>query len=130
MDKVRIGVIGVGGMGYSHSKAVKSLAETELTCVSDMEEAVAKEKGEEFGVGYFTDYRELIKSGLCDAVIVATPHWIHPEISVFAFDNGLHVLSEKPLAVTVSGADEMIDAAKRNARNRYLYAFGRTSREG
>ncbi len=116
MDKVRIGVIGVGGMGYSHSKAVKSLADTELTCVSDTEKAVAKEKGEEFGVGYFTDYRELIKSGLCDAVIVATPHWIHPEVSVFAFENGLHVLSEKPLAVTVSGADEMIDAAKRNKK--------------
>jgi predicted dehydrogenase len=80
MDKVRIGVIGVGGMGYSHSKAVKSLTDTELTCVSDMEEAVAKEKGEEFGVKYFTDYRELIKSGLCDAVIVATPHWVHPAL--------------------------------------------------
>lgn len=114
MEKVRIGIIGVGGMGYAHCKIVKALPETELTCVSDVDESVAKERGEEFGVKYFTDYKELIKSGLCDAVIVATPHWFHPEISIFAFENGLHVLSEKPIAVKVSDADKMIEAAKRS----------------
>ena len=116
MEKVRIGVIGVGGMGYAHSKSVQSLEETELTCVCDAEKGIAKEKADEFGVKYFTDYTQLIKSGLCDGVIVATPHWFHPDISVFAFENGLHLLSEKPIAVTVSGADKMVAAAKRNKR--------------
>ncbi|HRR95202.1 MAG TPA: Gfo/Idh/MocA family oxidoreductase [Candidatus Ratteibacteria bacterium] len=114
MNKVRIGVIGVGGMGSAHCLIIKEIEEGELTCVSDVEEEVAKKKGEEFGVKSFTDYRELIKSGLCDAVIVATPHWFHPEISVFAFENGLHVLSEKPIAVTVSAADRMIESAEKN----------------
>jgi len=116
MDKVKIGVIGVGGMGYAHCKSVKSIEETELTCVSDADENIAKQRAEEFGVKYFTDYKELIKSGLCDAVIVATPHWIHPEISIFAFKNGLHVLSEKPIAVTVSDADKMVKEAKKNKK--------------
>ncbi len=116
MEKVRIGVIGVGGMGYAHSKIIKSFEEAELTCVSDVDENVAKEKGEEFGVKYFTDYKELIKSGLCDAVVVATPHWFHPEISIFAFENGLHVLTEKPIAVKVSDADKMIEAAKKSKK--------------
>ncbi|MCM8818780.1 MAG: Gfo/Idh/MocA family oxidoreductase [Candidatus Omnitrophica bacterium] len=116
MDKVRIGVIGVGGMGYAHCKIARSLNLTELTCVSDVDESVAKERGEEFKVRYFTDYKELIKSGLCDAVIVATPHWYHPEISIFAFQNGLHVLSEKPIAVKVSDADKMIEAAKKSGK--------------
>jgi len=116
MDRVKIGVIGMGGMGYAHSKSIESLEETELTCVCDVEGEVVREKADEFGVKYFTDYRELVKSGLCDAVIVATPHWFHPEISVFAMEHGLHVLSEKPIAVTVSGADAMIKVAKKNRR--------------
>lgn len=116
MEKVRIGIIGVGGMGYAHCKIVKALPETELTCLCDIDENVAKQRGEEFRVKYFTEYKELIKSGLCDAVIVATPHWFHPEISIFAFENGLHVLSEKPIAVKVSDADKMIEAAKRSGK--------------
>ncbi len=116
MEKVKIGVIGMGGMGYAHSKSVKSLEETELTCICDVEKEVVSKRADEFGVKYFTDYKELVKSGLCDAVIVATPHWFHPEISVFAMEHGLHVLSEKPIAVTVSGADAMVKAAKKNKR--------------
>lgn len=116
MEKVRIGVIGVGGMGYAHCQSVKNLEETELTCVCDNDEEIARKRGEEFGVRYFTDYKELIKSGLCDGVIVATPHWFHPEISIFAFENGVHVLSEKPIAVKVSDADKMIEAAKKNKK--------------
>lgn len=113
---VRIGVIGVGGMGSAHCKGIKDLKEAKLTLVCDIEAEVAKAKGEEFNVPYFTDYKKAIKSGLCDAVIVATPHWVHPEISIFAFNNGLHVLSEKPIAVTVADADRMIASAKKNRR--------------
>lgn len=116
MEKVRIGVVGVGGMGYAHCKSVISLEETELTCVCDVDEEIAKKRAEEFNVKYFTDYKEMIKSGLCDAVIVATPHWFHPEIAVYAFKNGLSVLSEKPIAVTVSDADKMIKAAKESGK--------------
>lgn len=113
---VKIGVIGVGGMGSAHCKGIQNLKETELVFVCDIEEDVAKEKGKEFNVPYFTDYKKAIKSGLCDAVVVATPHWVHPEIGVFAFNNGLHVLSEKPIAVTVRDADKMIKAAKKNKK--------------
>jgi len=116
MKKVRIGVIGLGAMGYTHCKNVRSIEETELTCVCDSFAAVAEEKGKEFGVRYFTDYRDLVKSGLCDAVIVVVPHWFHAEVSSFAFENNLHVICEKPLAVTVSDADRMIRAAGKGNR--------------
>lgn len=113
MDKVRIGIIGVGGMGYSHCKQVNKLEETELVCVADIDEEVARARGEEFGVKYFTNHKDLIDSGLCDAVIIATPHWVHPEIAIYAFEKGLHVLSEKPIAVRVSDADRMIEASEK-----------------
>jgi predicted dehydrogenase len=116
MEIVRIGIIGMGGMGYTHCKNIVSIKETKLTCVCDNEESVAREKGKEFGVEYFCDYREMIKSGLCDAVMVVIPHWFHADASVFALENGLHVLCEKPLAVTVSDADRMVKAAKENGK--------------
>jgi len=115
-EVVKIGVIGVGGMGSAHCKMIKDVKEAELVFVCDIEEDVAKARGEEFGVPYFTDYKKAIKSGMAEAVIVATPHWIHPEIGIYAFNNGLHVLSEKPIAVTVSDADKMIKAAKKSKK--------------
>lgn len=116
MKPVRIGVIGLGAMGYAHCKNVRSLKETVLACVCDNDAAVAKEKGKEFGVPYFTDYKKLIGSRLCDAVLVVIPHWFHPDVSICAFKNGLHVLCEKPVAVTVSDVDRMIAAAKRSGK--------------
>jgi len=116
MKKVRIGIIGVGGMGSAHCISAKELKETKLVFVCDIDEKIAKAKSKEFGVPYFTDYKKAFKSGLCDAVVIATPHWIHPEIAIFAFKNGLHVLSEKPIAVTVADADRMIKAAKDNKK--------------
>ncbi|MCM8764881.1 MAG: Gfo/Idh/MocA family oxidoreductase, partial [Candidatus Omnitrophica bacterium] len=88
--------------------------EAELVAVCDAEENRAKEVGEKYGVKWFTDYRKLIDSKIADAVIVATPHYFHPEISVYAMNNGLHVLTEKPIAVTVSQADAMVEAARKS----------------
>jgi predicted dehydrogenase len=116
MRKIRVGVIGMGGMGYAHCKDVIALEQTELTCISSRDKEVVNKNAQEFGVKPFTDYKEMITSGLCDAVIIATPHWTHPEISVYAFENGLHVLAEKPIAVTVADADRMIKSAKDNNR--------------
>jgi len=116
MEPVKIGVVGMGGMGYAHCKSVAALNETKLTCVCDSEEQVVRERAREFGVEPFSDSEKMIKSGLCDAVIVAIPHWFHPEVSICAFENGLHVLSEKPISVTVGDADRMIKAAKDNDR--------------
>jgi len=107
-------------MGGGHCYRAKALEndkkQVELTCVCDIEESVAKEKAQKYGVKYFLDYKKLIDSGLCDAVVVATPHWFHPEISIYAFKKGLHVLCEKPIAVTVSGAEKLLKAAKKSGR--------------
>jgi predicted dehydrogenase len=113
MKKVRIGIIGLGGMGQAHIENVRKIEEAELAAVSDVDAEVARAVGEKFGVPWFSSYQELSASGLVDAVIVATPHYFHHEVAVCAFEHGLHVLSEKPLAVTVSQADSMLNAAKK-----------------
>jgi predicted dehydrogenase len=117
--KVRLGVIGCGGMGQGHIRYIKELSDiAELTAVADvdkptLEKIVAQEGG---NVAAFTDYNELLDSGLVDAVVIATPHYLHPVIGIKAFEKGLHVLSEKPIAVSVSDADKFISAAEKSKK--------------
>lgn len=116
MDQVRLGIIGVGGMGSAHAKMTQEVEEVQLTAVADIDPDVARSVGEQYNVPYFTDYRECIQSGLVDAVIVATPHLMHPEVAEYAFSKGLHVLTEKPMAINPVEADRMIEAAKRSGK--------------
>ena len=114
MDKVRIGVIGLGGMGQSHISQINELPEAELTCVSDIDGEVTKKSSEEHKVPCFTDYEKLLESNLVDAVLVATPHYFHPGIGIAAMNRGIHCLSEKPLAVSVKEADKFVSASQKN----------------
>ena len=112
MDKVRFGVIGTGGMGCGHINTMKKMEETELTAVCDIDPQVCDRVAAENEVPGFAEAEALMDSGLVDAVIVATPHYFHPPISVAAMKKGLHVLSEKPVSVTVKAADAMNRAAE------------------
>jgi len=111
-DKVRIGIVGVGGMGAGHCTSCQKVDEVELAAVADIDGARAREIGEKFGVPYFESHKGLIEADLCDAVIVATPHYFHPPIAVDCFKAGLHVLSEKPIGVRVGFAERMAEAAQ------------------
>jgi len=116
MDKVRFGVVGCGGMGSAHIKFIKELPEAELVAVCDSDEEVAKKVAQENNVKVFSDYHELIDSGLIDAIVIATPHYFHPPVGIAAFEKGLNVLTEKPIAVTVSEADKFVKAAKKSKK--------------
>ena len=112
--RVRMGVIGVGGMGQGHCASMKQVRDVKLTAVCDIDPAVAARVGTTHKVPHFVRHRDLIKSGLCDAVLVATPHPPRPPIVVDCATAGLHILSEKPLSERVSTADRMIAAAKKH----------------
>lgn len=121
MQLVRFGVIGLGAMGSFHVGYFDRVQGATLTAVCDMDAArvdraaagyEAKSPGAK--VQRFTAYQDMLASGAVDAVLIATPHFQHPEISLAAFERGVHVLSEKPVAVTVKQARQMNEAhAKR-----------------
>ena len=113
MDKVRFGIIGVGGMGSGHARNMSGkIPEVELTAVADNDAEALKVATETFGVPGFLSGSELIKSGLVDAVLIATPHFFHSTYAIEAMRAGLHALVEKPIAVQVSEADKVIQVAK------------------
>lgn len=120
MGKVRIGIIGIGNMGSGHCNNIMEgkVPELELVAVADLKESRrewAKQSLPE-SVRIFEDGDSLITSGLCDAVLIATPHYAHPVLAVKAFENGLHVMCEKPAGVYTKQVREMNEAAARSGR--------------
>ena len=127
---LRMGVIGIGNMGSEHCRILRSgrVPEAELTAVADVRAdrlCWAREKLP--GVQVFASAGELIASGACDAVIVAVPHPSHPEITVKALEGGLHVLCEKPIAVSAAEARCMQEAAQRTGKTFALMFNQRTN---
>ncbi len=97
-------------------KIVENVDQMRLTAVVDAHEQTAREVGRLHGVPAFTTVAELAAAGVADMALIAVPHPLHPSLSEECLDAGLHVLCEKPLAETVSGADRMLEAARRCER--------------
>ncbi len=114
MAKVRFGVVGCGGMGNSHLEYLVHMRPVKVTALCDVIEERAVQAAEKCGGVAFTSHKELLKSGRVDAIIIATPHYHHPPIAVDAFKKGVHVISEKPLGVTLTPVDKMLRAAKKS----------------
>jgi len=112
MNEVRIGLIGVGGMGSSHGRYLQEgrVRRARLTAVCDGDPARLADWPDP--IRRFTDSRALIRSGAVDAVLIATPHFSHTSIGIDAFRRGLHVLVEKPISVHKADAERLIAARR------------------
>ena len=120
MDKVKLGIIGIGGMGTNHlNSIVKGMVPNmELTCVADVRQCRldwAKENLDS-SIKIFDDGRKLIDEGGCDAVLIATPHYLHPEFVIYALQHGVHAISEKPAGVYTKQVREMNEVAAKSDR--------------
>lgn len=119
MKNVRLGVIGVGGMGGLHTETVlnNQVGRCELTAVCDVNPEYLKrfdpDLSESRDIRKFTDSRKLIRSGAVDAVMIATPHYDHTGIGIDALKQGLHVLVEKPISVHKADCERLIAAHTR-----------------
>ena len=117
---IRLGIIGIGNMGSEHCRTILDgkCPETVLAAVADpraeRREWAARNLPE--GTRVFTDGLELIGSGVCEAVLIAVPHFLHEPLAVAALEAGLHVLCEKPAAVRAESAERMIRAAEKAGR--------------
>jgi predicted dehydrogenase len=116
MDKVRFGVIGMGNMGLPHARNIvnERSSEFSLGAICEVDQDKAKSVGEELSVPHFTDFAAMYEAGLIDAVIIAAPHYWHPVMTLAAARRGLHVMCEKPLAVTVGKARMMIEECRKH----------------
>ena len=113
MNKVRLGLIGLGNIGQHHFGYLSAgkVSRAELVAVSD---AVPAKLDKYRPLKTFTDAEELIRSGLVDAVIIATPHYQHTTLGIAAMKAGLHVMVEKPISAHKADAERLIVTHKQH----------------
>jgi predicted dehydrogenase len=118
MDKVRVGIIGLGGMGSNHAGYLSrgEIAGAELAAVCDVDGARLAGVQEKYGEGVqtFESADALFAAQCVDAVIVATPHYFHPPLVIQALESGHHAMSEKPAGVYTRQVREMNEVAAKN----------------
>lgn len=118
MNKVRIGIIGIGNMGSNHAQNIikGEVPGGELTAICDYNSERLKWAKEKFGekVELFDNTDEFFASKTMDAVFVATPHYDHSTLAIKAFENDLHVLIEKPAGVYTKQVREMNEVAEKS----------------
>lgn len=131
MSKLRIGIIGVGGIAQSrHIPAFQNFGEDcVIAAVSDVNKERAQEVASNHNIEkVFEDYHDMFKH--VDAVCICTPNKFHAEITVAALENGVHVLCEKPMALTAEECERMLEASKRTGKVlaiAYHYRFMKNS---
>src|SRR6266850_798756 len=124
MDKVRVGIIGMGNIGKHHAGYLLEgkVSQCELVAVCStspgkLESYAAK------GLKIFGSAEELLRSKTCDAVIIATPHYQHTTLGIAALEAGLHVMVEKPISAQKRDAERLLAVRKKFPRQVFAAMF-------
>src|SRR5580698_3775680 len=120
MNKVRLGIIGIGNIGRHHAEYLRAgkINRGELTAVCD---AVA-DLGKYAPLKIFSDANELIRSGTVDAVVIATPHFQHTTLGIAALEAGVHAMVEKPISAHKADAERLIASHKKQNNPKLIFA--------
>jgi predicted dehydrogenase len=111
MERVKIGVVGVGHLGDHHARIISQLPEAELVGVVDIDQEKARRAAEKYQARYFEKLEDLLSE--VDAVNLVVPTTVHYPLALMILDRGKNLLVEKPITETVPQAEEIIDLAQR-----------------
>ena len=112
MDQIGIGVIAAGQMGQRHANVYRQLPEVQLRAVADLNAQAAHAAADPAGAAAYADWRELLDRDDIQAVSICLPDWDHRDAVIAAAEAGKHILLEKPLAIDVADADDMVATVK------------------
>jgi predicted dehydrogenase len=127
LSTVKIGVVGLGVIGKLHIDNIIKEDLTELAAVCDISTDIASSVGEKHNCKWFTDPAEMLDTGICEAVLIATPHYGHTTIGIAALKKGYHVLIEKPISVHKADCQRLI-AAHKNKKQVFAAVFNQRTR--
>ncbi len=117
MEKVRLGIIGMGNMGTAHTNNLMKgeVPEMELTAICDINPKKLDAITEKYPqLQRFNSAKELFDAHVCDAILVATPHYDHPTLVIEGLGAGYHMMSEKPAGVYTKAVREMNEIAAKS----------------
>ena len=128
MKKLNVGIIGAGSISKKHLTHYSLNPNVNMIAIADLNEALAKEKAEEYGLRYYTaDYKKLLSDSEIDAVSIVTPTFTQCQIVIDALRAGKHVLCEKPPALNAEETAKCVEVAKETGK---LLMFGLVCRFG
>lgn len=114
MAKLKFGLVGIGDRGSYWAAILKTHSEVDLVGICDSQPNVLKKAKILTRADFATEnFEELIKQKL-DAIVIATPHYLHAPMTIAAAENNINVLCEKPMAITCKECDDMIRAVRQN----------------
>lgn len=113
MKRLKAAVIGSGFIGGAHVEALKRVRGVDVVALVDIMDAQRKADAVDVPTG-FLDYREMIEVCKPDCIHICTPNNTHKEIAMYAFEHGVNVICEKPMARNAEEAKEMLEAAKKS----------------
>tara|TARA_B100000073_G_scaffold82148_1_gene62641 strand:- start:194 stop:1186 length:993 start_codon:yes stop_codon:yes gene_type:complete len=114
MHPVKVGVIGIGNMGWHHARVLSLLKDAELVGVADPDPDRGQLAQEQFGCQWFPDHHTLLAE--VEAVCIAVPTLLHHSVGLACLESGVHVLIEKPIAASQDEATALIHAAREAGR--------------
>ena len=110
---MKVALVGAGGMGKIHLSLLRSMDDVQVVAVVDVEGA-ARANADDGKTMLYRDIHEMLANEQVDIVDVCTPTYLHAECSIAAMERGIHVLCEKPIALTMGEAEAMVSAARSN----------------
>ncbi|MBI3599307.1 MAG: Gfo/Idh/MocA family oxidoreductase [Nitrospinae bacterium] len=111
--KLGFAIIGCGRICKTHTAVLSQLPGAKIVVVCDIIEERAKEYAKKYQCDYTVDYYEILKRNDVDVIDICTPTYLHSKMTVDAAEAGKHVVSEKPMALSLEDADKMIEACRR-----------------
>jgi len=112
MKTIKTAVAGLGFIGPAHVEALRRIPGIEVVAISDISAEVARQKAGDLGIDhYYEDFNDLIGHEGLDCVHICTPNNLHYPMSKAALEKGIHVVCEKPLAMTIQEAEELVQLA-------------------
>ena len=112
MDKLKVAVAGAGFIGPAHIEALRRLPGIEVVAIQNRGADKVKAKAEELGIDhYYDDYQQLLESESLDCIHICTPNNLHYQMAKEALHRGIHVICEKPLAISIAEAMDLVSLA-------------------
>jgi predicted dehydrogenase len=113
MKKYKSAIIGCGAVFCTHGVSIRICERAELVAVCDKVKEKADDTAKQYNCRAYTDYIEMLESEDIDVVHICLPHFLHAPVALECMKRGKHVITEKPMAISVGEAQEMIDASKK-----------------
>lgn len=127
MEKIKVGIVGLGRLGYSHAENLAyHIPNCELTAVCTRTEETVKRTQEKLNVPYgYTEYNEMLDNKELDAVFIASPSNLHSNQVIKALQAGFHVFTEKPLGLTVKETEKVAKVVEEHPNQIFMLGFMR-----